>query len=369
MLKIFQHLLLLQSCPTCDLAALSAAGNCMPGSYTLTCSVTNSNGATDSVDRQLIVYQAASYSASLVLFKDLANATAAAEIAAGLTNSSSEHYAAGAAAVLAALPSDVAANMQPTDVVVNGASVLQQAVQGFSVVANVSIYLFVPSGVHKQDLDSFKASVANAAATATIGAGAKLRRLLQQDQSSMCVTAQATSRTTTAAAGSLRFSTVGSTAAGNVGRFLQMLQQHSSSPGECSRSTDSACRHSDAAAADQGQGRRLLQASSNGMDAALSTLNSSLAANLGATGGSSEAITDQNVDLLAVSILLHLYHFVSRKHAMPEVVKPALVMCLLDRHQLLLVAGLQGATHACSSPTAAVAAVAVPSTHRPTCQR
>jgi ribosomal protein S11 len=286
----------------------------MPGSYTLTFSVTNSNGATDSVDRQLIVYQAASYSATLVLYTDLAHATAAAEVAAGLTITSSEHYAAGAAAVLAALPSDVAAKMQPTDVVVKGASVVQQAAQSLSVVANVSIYLFVPSGVHKQDLDNFKASVANAAAAAASGAGTKLRLLLQQGDDSSAHASPAapstitSSRSSSGTTGWFHHSTVSSTATSNVGRFLQMLQQHSSS--QCPHSTDGACRHSDAAAAaDQGQGRRLLQASSNGMDATLATLNSSLAANLAATGGSSEAITDQDVDLLAVSgsaaILLH----------------------------------------------------------------
>jgi hypothetical protein len=308
--------LLLQSCPTCDLAALSAAGNCMPGSYTLTYSVTNSNGATDSIDRQLIVYQAASYSATLTLYKDLANTTAAAEVAAGLTNSSSEHYAAGAAAVLAALSSDVATKMQPTDVVVDGASVVQQSAQGFSVVANVSIYLFVPSGVHKKDLDSFKASVANAAAVAASGAGTKLRLLLQQGDDSSTHASTAASSTISGSSSSsgttgwFHHSTVSSTAARNVGRFLQMLQQHSSSPGECTHSTGAACRHPyAAAAANQGHSRGLLQASSNGMDATLATLNGSLTANLGATGGSSEAITDQDVDLLAVSgsaaILLH----------------------------------------------------------------
>jgi hypothetical protein len=305
--------LLLQSCPTCDLAALSAAGNCMPGSYTLTYSVTNSNEATDSVDRQLIVYQAASYSASLVIHKDLANATAAADIAAVLTNSSSEYCAAGAAAVLAALPSDVAAKMQSTDVVVNGASVVQQASEGFSVVANVSIYLFAPSGVHKKELDSFKATVANAAAAAAGGAGVKLRRRLQQHESSAHASTAVTSTATSSSSDARSFtgSTDNSAAAGKLGRFLQMLQQHSSSKGRCSalHSTDDACGQSAAAAAaaERARGRKLLQASSSGLDVSLAALNSSLAANMWATGTSSEAITDQDVDLLAVSEVLHNY--------------------------------------------------------------
>jgi hypothetical protein len=284
----------------------------MPGSYTLTYSVTNSNGATDSVDRQLIVYQAASYSASLVLFKDTANATEAEALAAGLTNSSSEQYAAGAAAVLAALPSDLAAKMQPTDVVVNSAAVVQQPSLSFSVTADISIYLFAPSGVHKKEVDGFKAAVANSASSSSV----QLRRLLLHDESARRTKSDGSR---SSAASTVYAGTPVGSAVDNVARFLRMLQEHSSSSSSSASGNagclsltvdvadeEAACRPAGAAAR-----RKLLQTSS-GIDSRLAALNSSLTANMGASGTRSEAITDQNVDLLAVSIRFKMYRLMSQ---------------------------------------------------------
>lgn len=309
----------LQSCPACDLAALSASGNCMPGSYTVTYSVTNSDGATASADRQVAVYQAASISAAFTLYKDVANTTAAQQIASGLLNSTSQEFADGVNLVLNALPADVATALEPTDVTFHTANVTQQAVNGYSVDVTVSIYVYSPSGVHKKDLDSFDAAVAAAAAAANTTTGSSTtarRRLLQTGRAAgsskplavlhsappaPAVDGSASQELALPATGGLTavkssnaLTRAVATGTDHVKQFLRMLQQQADK-GSCSAATG-ICGPSAGATAHR---RRLLQAAS-GVDAMLASLNTSLVNNMGASGTSSQALTQQDIDLLAV---------------------------------------------------------------------
>lgn len=144
-----------QACPLCDLDVLAASGSCIPGTYTLTYAAVNEDGLSATASRQLYVYQAAAVTVPLQLYAGVSSYSQALVLVAGLSNASLPAYAAGIDDVIAKLGS-LAGQVEPGDVDINAAAWRQQGPGSYSVHVSATVYLFPPTGVHRQDIRSFE---------------------------------------------------------------------------------------------------------------------------------------------------------------------------------------------------------------------
>lgn len=165
----------LQACATCDLEALSASGSCLPGSYTLAYSVSNDAGITATVERKLVVYQAAAVSASFVLWSELANTTQVQHLVADLQNNTKQAYADGISLIVSKLTASVA--VDTSDVDITSATSTQHSPTNYSVAVNSTVFIYTPSGIHRGDIQASSKAIAAAGATRQAGR----RRLHQVD--------------------------------------------------------------------------------------------------------------------------------------------------------------------------------------------
>lgn len=278
----------------------------MPGSYTLSFSVTNDQGITASARRRIIVYQASMMTVSLQLYApaDVADVQTGLQLVAALNNGSAAAATAAATRVLAVLPMPLRSRLEESDIEVLNASLSQPTPGTYGVAADVVLYVHTPTGVHRGDVRAAESAPAGAAANVSSNASspAATRHLL------------ASSVHTSAAAAAVqqfdlshrRFSHFGSqnTAAAAeqaeqeastvvhdaVHRLLAMLDEHSGS----------------ALSAKTGRGMlQAAQSSSNASSGALAStllsLEAALASGMGATNASRQPLTAQEVDLIGVS--------------------------------------------------------------------
>eukprot|EP00775_Hariotina_reticulata_P011535 gene11535-11678_t len=165
-----------QVCFTCNLNTLSGDGNCMPGSYTITYSVTNDEGRTEKAQRALVVYQSAEIHTFFALNSSL-SLSEAQKLAEDVANSTSTAHAAAVQPVLSALSSTSGIQVDASDVVVTWASVNAESVdpRGYSVHA-------IKSLCHQSDIQEGATEFSLEKSPA---AGGHSRRLLQSSSSQL----------------------------------------------------------------------------------------------------------------------------------------------------------------------------------------
>lgn len=322
----------LQVCTSCDLEALSASGSCMPGTYTLTYTVANDNGITVTATRLLVVYQAASVSATLTLWQGLSSTTQVQQLVAALNNKTVQSYSDGLDLIVSKLGASV--GLDASDIDITGAAYRLVSAGNYSVAVNATLYLYKPAGVHRADIRS---SVLAAGAAA--GLGAQHRRLLAADPQQMVsmpaaqavanhLQQQPSSVVDRAGAGVSRVEGEHqeplALLEASLAELSSLAKQHVAQGcvGSSSDAAGASCRHHISTAPDvlsgtrpvqasvvvSQQRRRLQQASpaDQTLGDALQQLAGSLSA-LGVANFSTQALTTQSVDLLTVSAM-HIWH-------------------------------------------------------------
>jgi hypothetical protein len=127
----------------------------MPGTYLLTYSVVNEDGNSATATRELTVYQAVAVTIPLELYSAIASYSQASSAVSALRNKSLPGYATGVDAAIQKLGS-LATQLQPGDVDIVGAAFVQYSVTNFSILVNVSVNLYSPRNVHRQDILTFE---------------------------------------------------------------------------------------------------------------------------------------------------------------------------------------------------------------------
>lgn len=145
----------------------------MPGAYLLTYTAVNEDGLSASAARQLIVYQAVAATIPLQLYSGVASYSQAVGLVSGLRNTSLPGYSTGVDDCIQKLGS-LATQVEPGDVDIVGAAYVQHTPTDFSIHVNVTVYLYTPRTVHRQDVLAFDRSWMDAA-----GSSSQLRRHLQ----------------------------------------------------------------------------------------------------------------------------------------------------------------------------------------------
>jgi hypothetical protein len=295
----------LQACMSCDLGALSASGACMPGSYTLSFSVTNDQGITASARRRIIVYQASMMTVSVQLYApaDVADVQTGLQLVAALNNGSAAAATAAATRVLAVLPVPLRSRLEESDIEVLNASLSQPTPGTYGVAADVVLYVHTPTGVHRGDVRAAESAPTGAAANVSSNASspAATRHLLASSVHTSAAAAvqqfdlshrrfSPFGSQNTAAAAEQAEQEASTVVHDAVHRLLAMLDEHSGS------------------ALGAKTGRGMLQAapsSSNASSGALAStllsLEAALASGMGATNASRQPLTAQEVDLVGVS--------------------------------------------------------------------
>jgi hypothetical protein len=288
----------------------------MPGSYTITYSVTNDNGIKVTVQRTLIVYQAAQITTSFVLYSSLSNATAVQQLVQDMTNVSTAANADAVQLILGKLGQAAAAQLDPSDIQINSADVVEPVSNNFTISANVSIFVFSPAKVHKKQLSG---SASNSSASGSS------RRLLSDDTTTSWFNKLETaadvlakpsgvgkSKMTMPESAKIPIQFAIQEQLGSVKTLLQMLgrysngqasSQHeevetSSDPGKC---WPESCHRASGGVAAAVSHRHLLQDAGSPLQSSLSSLTTALTT-AGASNTSSAALTNATVDLQAVSL-------------------------------------------------------------------
>lgn len=283
----------LQACPLCDLDVLSASGSCMPGAYLLTYSAVNDDGLSASATRQLFVYQAVAATIPLQLYSGIASLSQAAGLVSGLRNASLPGYATGVDDSIQKLGT-LAAQVEPGDVDIVDAAYVQHSPTDFSIHVNVTVYLYTPRSVHRQDVLAFDRSWMSAT-----GPGGQRRRHLLSATGAPTVYSlqpQASGASQEALApaesgsGIINQRREAAAALENLKQSLALLDDLLA-PAEAADVAESWLSQGD------GPTRRLLQSSG---DADLAAVLALLSQELG-TNVTSQSLTAQAVDLLTVS--------------------------------------------------------------------
>lgn len=282
----------------------------MPGTYQLTYSVVNEDGNSATATRELTVYQAVAVTTPLELYSAVASYSQAFSTVSGLQNKSLPGYATGVDNAIQKLGS-LATQVQPGDVDIASAAFVQHSVTNFSILVNVTVNLYFPRNVHRQDILTFESGWKG-----TAGSKAQHRRQLlftpadNADSSTLvpqaALTAQAPA-TSSVATGRVDASLqrqVAAAALVNVQQSLAALDHILASSG-CSEGGDgSTCTDYPApdgvtsmAEESTQAGRRLLQTTT---DPNLAAVLAALSVELG-TSLTTQPLTPQAVDLLMVS--------------------------------------------------------------------
>jgi hypothetical protein len=147
---------LLQVCLSCGLKSLNGTVTCLPGTYSLTYSVTNDDGATATATRAVIIYSAGRLSLQLPLYQDLDNGTAAGVTVQALGNATSLEAAAAANSIASRISSSSEAGLDvlPSDVHILDAQLVELGPSNFSVHVSAVVYVYSPASVHHGDIIS-----------------------------------------------------------------------------------------------------------------------------------------------------------------------------------------------------------------------
>jgi len=125
----------------------------MPGSYTITYSVTNDMGSMIKAQRALVVYQSAEIFTSFPLSSNL-SLSAAQQLAEDVTNSGSSTHATAVQMVLNALITiSTSVQVDASDVDITWTSVVASLTPGlFDVHVNATVFVFSPATLHRKHL-------------------------------------------------------------------------------------------------------------------------------------------------------------------------------------------------------------------------
>jgi hypothetical protein len=154
----------------------SSTVTCLPGTYTLTYSVTNDDGATTTATRSVIVYTAGQLSMQLAQFKAFDNGTLADLVVQALRNPASAEAEAAVSSIAARLSTGSGGlQVHPSDVAIMQANVVNLGTSNYSVPVTASVQVFYPASVHRTDISGSPATAAN---TSTASQTARRRALL-----------------------------------------------------------------------------------------------------------------------------------------------------------------------------------------------
>jgi len=321
---------LVQACFTCNLNTLSANGNCMLGSYTITYSVTNDMGNTVKAQRTLVVYQAAEIITSFALSSNL-SFDAAQQLAEDVINSSSATHAAAVQQVLNAL-SSAPMNVQVVagDVDITWTSVVDMMLipKVFDVRVNATIFVYSPATLHRKHV-----LAATAAATAAVGstsAGSN-RRLLSHLVGTKGLSGPAVTGSRLALGASMRPSSV-PPMNDAIWRMFQQLEAINNLYQELDTHKSSMVATSQKLIAAGDSSRRLLQSSSPSLEGSLSLLVSALNASSGFVVNST-SFDNSTLDLQGVSCGVS-WEFVRSSYGLNQYMASILIaaICALASH-------------------------------------
>ncbi len=154
---------------SCDVDALSIGGQCLPGTYQLSYTVTD-DGVSATATRTVVVYQAGSITSTFALYKAVTNATAADAIVADLRNISSQAFAKALSTIKKTLGA-AGSSLDSSSLDITSATVSANGAS-HDVVVTAVLYVYYPSAATRGAINSTSAGAAVAS---------RRRRLLQLD--------------------------------------------------------------------------------------------------------------------------------------------------------------------------------------------
>jgi PKD repeat protein len=285
----------LQVCLSCGLKSLtSSTVACLPGTYTLTYSVTNDNGATATATRSVIIYTSGQLSVQLPLYQELDNGTAAGLTVQALSNTSSAEATAAANSIASRVSTSSAGlEVQPSDVSLLQVQLVELGPSNFSVHVTALIYTYFPAFVHRKDVIN---TAAAAAAPASSAQRSNARRTLS--------TSSPTTPAALAPPPGHAFSADIRTLTNSL-RQLATAVTHEAHLAQHAALTRTAC--STASSCSNAGRRRLLQATDTGIVAQLASMTAAAASSLAPTSVTGQQ-TSAEVDPVMVSTAVHDAH-------------------------------------------------------------